>query len=216
MDKTRTSIDHRELQRRSLDKIRINNPFDDDRTTFWDGFPHVVKAHSYAIKERYIADKWLREQAKRIITERADNAIKDENKRRVDRGMSPMDHTMKTGEQMGFEGKFYAGWNTTQVEVIKEYGLYGGIAEEYGMDYVPGYEEPQKASPMTTLLDSLEKEPAGAAKQVYTKPETVAMTDTVDSLENMNQFQLRKMAKERGIATQKTDKKEDLIRQLSQ
>lgn len=208
MDNNKQSIDTRERIRRSMDKIRVNNPFDKPYATLWDGFPHVVPAHGFAIMERYLAEKWLEEQAKRVITERADNAIKAENKRRITSNQLPMDRTRKTGEQYEFETPFYANWSETQRQVIKEFGLYGGIAQEYGMDYMP--EMPKKNKELSTsIIDDLEK-------MTTTSMPSVVEPSIIDDLEGKDVFTLHKIAKEKGLETDKSDKKADLIRAITQ
>jgi hypothetical protein len=102
-----TSIDHRELQRKSLDRIQVNNPTNTDFITYWDGFPYVVPAKGSLVEKRYITEKYLIEMAQKLLIEEADTAVKTENERRVNKGMARMDHTLRTGEQMGFETPYY-------------------------------------------------------------------------------------------------------------
>ncbi len=212
-NKQAQSIDTRERVRKSFDKIKVNNPFDKDYPTFWDGFPHVVRAKSFAIMERFLAEKWLEEQCKRIITERADGAIKDENKRRITNNQLPMDKTRKTGEQYEFETSFYADWTAQFKNIVKEFGLYGGLVEEYGMNFQPEV-APQNNQIVRSLLDELDEEP------VQTKPEVVheggnLEPSLVDELEGKDVFTLRKIAKEKGLVTERTDKKADLIKAIT-
>lgn len=213
------SIDQRERVRKSFDKIRVNNPFDRPYSTIWDGFHHVVPARSYAILERFLAEKWLEEQCKRIMTERADLAVKAENKRRVENGMAVMDKTRKTGEQYEFETPFLSNWTSRFKDIVKEFGLYGGVAQEYGLEYVP--QAPQQNSQVVgSLIDELEAAPTELPQaQVESRPlETVTLgsnTSLIDELEKKDVFTLRKLAKEKGITMEKDSKKADLIRAIS-
>ena len=203
------SIDARERVRKSYNKHRINNPFDKDYSVVWDGFHHVVKAHSFAILEEFLANKWLEEQCKRIITEKADKAIKDENKRRITNNQLPMDRTRKTGEQLEFESPFYANWEASFKQIIKEYGLYGGLIEEYGMQYVPI--APQQNNQMgRSIIEELGDEPT--TPQMAPAPEGGSLTD---ELQSKDVFTLKKLAKEKGIETHLNDKKADLIAKLT-
>ena len=156
MNPQRQSIDQRERVRKSFDKFRVNNPFDKDYPVVWDGFAHVVPAKSYAILDRFLADKWLEEQGLRIMAETANKAVKDENERRRTSNQLPMDKTRKTGEQLEFENPFYkdpsvytddkvtleaAQSIATDRErmifvIVKKYGLYGGLTQEYGMQHL--------------------------------------------------------------------------------
>lgn len=206
MQNQTNSVDHRELVRKSFDKIKVINPFDKPYSTVWDGFHHVVPAKSFAILDRFLAEKWLEEQCKRIITEGADNAVKAENQRRIKNGMAIMDKTRKTGEQYEFETPFYANWTANFNTIIKEYGLYGGIAQEYGMEYVPQV-APQDNRIVGSIIDELEKTP----EPIKYAPQPIQTGSIVDQLEGKSQFELRKIAKEKGIETAKTDKKADLI-----
>ncbi len=225
MDKTKSSIDHRELLRKSFDKIRINNPFAEDIVVRWDGFPHVIPANGYAIKERYIAEKYLKETAKRYITQKNDMARNKENERRIQHGGAKMNRWM---EEVTFEQDLYANWPTKQVQAIKELGLYGGVAENYGMDRVPGEGVMAEApDPNMSIIEQLEKPDfdnspltnsavSGEQKLTMTPLEEAnqaktPINDLISVLENKSQMQLRSIAKAQGITTHNTDKKADLI-----
>ena len=256
MDKTKTSIDHRELLRKSFDKIRVNNPFAEDIVCRWDGFPHVIPAKGYAIKERYIAEKYLRETAKRFLVQKNDRLRNEENERRIAKGVGKMNRWQ---EEQTFESDLYANWPQKQIQAIKELGLYGGIAEEYGMDRVP-LDAPavQPIDPNTSLIEQLDRPEMSAgqlshdktvgeepltleqAQEIehptlnitptesvphFTTPETATastadvtsggtMPSLIDDLEGKSQPQLRAIAKEKGLPTEKTDKKADLIAQI--
>lgn len=215
------NIDFRERERRSHDKIRVNNPFDKDYPVVWDGFHHVVRARSYAILDRYLADKWLREQGQRLVIEEADKAVKDENDRRVAKGLAKMDPTQHTNEQLGYEERFYAGWtekNGPVVRKIKEHALYGGVVEEFGLQYVPQ----ATRNPSNDLNESLTEDLDSIQKAIDDSPiretqvQSIPLEESlVDMLEGKSQPELRKLAKEKGITTQNTDKKADLIKILS-
>lgn len=216
MDNNAKSIDAIERERKSLDKIILNNPFDDDRVTYWQRFPHVVPAHGTAIKERYIATKWLEEQAKRIITEEADQAVKEENERRRSNNQLPMDRTRKTGEQLEFESQFFTGWQEKIVETIKKYGLYGGVAEEFGLNYTPLSTEQRTMPNDTPLLDKLEDYTPPPLPPLNPDPVPVRTpADILDTLEGKSQPELRSIAKARGITTKNTDTKAELIKMIS-
>lgn len=212
MTQQRSSIDQRERVRKSFDKIRVNNPFDKDYSTIWDGFHHIVRARSFAILERFLAEKWLREQCKRIVTEEADSAIKAENERRKHNNQLPMDKTRKTGEQLEFEAPYYANWESRFPELIKKYNLYGGIIQEYGMEYVPQSinQNTEIAGSLIEQLETPQNTPMVAPEHEGGKLESI-----IDNLESKGVFELRKIAKGKGLAVQKTDKKSDLIKAIT-
>ncbi len=186
MNNNSQSVDTRERIRKSFDKIRVNNPFDVPYSTGWDGFHHVVPAHGYAILDRFLAEKWLEEMCKRLITEDADRAVKAENERRVRNGMAIMDKTRKTGEQYEFETPFYANWTSRFSEVIKKYKLYGGIEQEYGMDYIPD-QGAKNTQIVGSLIDELEKSPQMHAQVGQPQPPVDYATTTTPPVEYTNE-----------------------------
>jgi hypothetical protein len=60
-------IDHRELERRSQDRLKVLNPTKQDHVVVWDGFVHKVPAGGDAIFPRYIAEKYMREATDRLL-----------------------------------------------------------------------------------------------------------------------------------------------------
>lgn len=226
-----TSIDHRELERVSHNKIRVNNPFDDVRTVIWDGFHHPVPAHGFAILDQFLAFKYLEEQAMLIMNQTGMQAVRDENKRRVHSNQLPLDRTTKTGEQLGFESPYYVDptlytQDQTILEVAQEIGnsrdrmifvicqakgLNGGLVEEYGMQYMPQANKPKGGLSWKDVVHRL----PGVKPEVSQPAPLVPATPSVN-LDAMNQPALRSMAKKMGIETEKTDKKADLIKAISE
>ena len=98
----------RELERRSNDLLRIYNPLEEDYVIEWDKkegvklFRAELKQESVFI--RYIAEKYIREVFNKIITEKADKAVLEENQRRIDKGMATME---KWKDQLAFESSYY-------------------------------------------------------------------------------------------------------------
>lgn len=226
------SIDHRELERVSHNKIRVNNPFDDVRTVVWDGFHHPVPAHGYAILDQFLAFKYLEEQAILIMNQTGIQAVRDENKRRVTSNQLPLDRTTKTGEQLGFESPYYLDpslytQDPTILEVAQEIGnsrdrmifvicqakgLNGGLVEEYGMQYAPQANKPKGGLSWKDVVNRL----PGVKPEVAQAPINPVVTSDVTDLNSLSQPKLRSMAKNMGIESEKTDKKADLIAKISQ
>ena len=152
----------------------INNPFDEDRIVIWDGFPHVVPAHSFAILEEFLTNKYLTETALWVINKTADEAVIKENERRRTNNQLPMDRTRKTGEQLEFEAPFYVDGtlytNDQQILqlaqnlptdrermifiIVKQYNLYGGLVEEFGLG-TPIQRIPQSNQISVSITESL-------------------------------------------------------------
>lgn len=134
-DKAKSSY-QQELERRSNDILRVYNPTDEDYVVEYDRRGGVklfrVTAKTETSLIRYIAEKYLREMFRKMQNDKAKNAILEENKRRISKGMSELDKTMKTNEQMAFEEKFY---NLTDEEARKIMALlYVGVEQKFGVD----------------------------------------------------------------------------------
>lgn len=164
-DKKKTSYQI-ELERRSNDLLRVYNPMDTDYVVVWDlrsgGNRFRVPAKGEAVLVRYIAEKYVKEMYEKILNDKAREAILKENERRVKAGMSEMDKTFKTNEQMVFEQKFYKPSNEESRKIISL--LYVGLETEYGVDKVYEEEE-QKASTRDfgSVLKDVESEKANGS-----------------------------------------------------
>ena len=240
------SIDLRERQRRERNKHRVNNPFTQDRYVVWDGFSHLVPANGFAILEEFLTNKYLTETALWVINQKASNAITEENARRKTNNQLPMDRTRKTGEQLEFETPFYVdGGLYTQNEqilqqaqniatdrdrmifiIVKEYNLYGGLVEEFGM-YQP-LQQPKDSNQISVSITESLNSPAmstgptvirhegGSLDGINDNPTVSSTSNSItDELQAKDVFTLRKLAREKGIETEKTDKKADLIAKLT-
>jgi len=59
----------RELQRKSLDSIKVLNITSEDYIVYWDKYPHRVPANSSAVLPRYIATKYVKEMTDKMQQE---------------------------------------------------------------------------------------------------------------------------------------------------
>jgi len=212
-NQTDSSLIHREMSRRSQDLHRVNNPTDKDYNLSWDGYLHKIPANSTADLQTYLVDKYLREMTDIILSERQENAVKEENERRRSRGEKEMEK-YQGGEQPILEGKFAIEKGVANPEVRMQIyqKLYVGLVKEYGIEKVE--RETMEATP-TTHEQLMGKILSSRRTVVENKPPILSETPTTP-LESMNQFQLRKVAKEKGLPTAKTDKKSELIAKISQ
>lgn len=209
------SLVHREMARRAQDVHRVRNPRSEDYKLTWDGYIHLVPANGTADIQTYLVDKYLREMTDLILREKQDNAVKEENKLRLSRGEKTMD---KWETQHVFESGVATsgGMNDPEarMEIYKE--LYVGLVKEYGVERV----EKEKAEAIPTTHEQLMGQLLGSRQRVVDSEPPILQKGTSDSpqtpLQQMTQFELRKVAKEKGIETTKKDKKDELISRISQ
>lgn len=214
--KTDQSLVHREMARRSQDTHRVKNITDEDFDLVWDSYVDVIPANGTADLPFYKVNKYLEEMAKKIFNKRQREHVEEENTRRRKRGEMEMGKR-ETQAQHLLEGKFAIEHGIANPEarmaLYKE--LYVGLIKEYGIDKVHKEKYESTASTHDGLMDQLlsatplesDAEVAPIEKTQEDAPQT--------PLEQMNQPQLRKVAKEKGISTEKTDKKSELIARIS-
>jgi len=141
--------------------------------------------------------------------------VDDENKRRRDRGEKEMEKW--TGEaQHILESKIMTEMNSPEstLKIYKE--LYVGLVKEYGVDTVERERVETVPTTHEQIMDKLlsSRTPVSPVEAPIM---TESITDTPQTpLAQLNQAQLRKMAREKGLETQKTDKKDELINRISQ
>lgn len=82
-DSERQSAIHREMYRKSLDKIRVYNPTEQDHVVVWDGFKHVIPSKhkdmgwgkGERVVDRYIAEKYCRDMKNKLIYEQGEEFV---------------------------------------------------------------------------------------------------------------------------------------------
>ena len=211
------SLIHREMARKAQDIHRVKNPTNADYNLTWDGYIHKIPANSTADLQTYLVDKYLREMTDKILLQKQEQVVKDENDRRRSRGEKEMEK-YQGGEQPILEGKFAIeqgiGNPDARMKVYQE--LYVGLVKEYGVERIE--REKIEATP-TTHEQLMDKILSSRTTVVDSKVPllTEVVTDTPETpFAEMNQFQLRKVAKLKGIETKKTDKKDELIAKISE
>ncbi len=206
------SLIHREMARVAQDVHRVRNPRNEDYELEWDSYIDIIPANGTFDFETYKTSKYLEEMTNLILGKRQQKAVDEENKRRSDRGEKEMEKW--TGEaQHTLEGKFAvekgAGNLEARRKIYKE--LYVGLVKEYGIEKVE--RKTRKAKPSTH--EELMGEILGKKVLVSdSKPPILSKAPTTP-LEKLNQPQLRKVAKKKGIKTANTDKKQELIEKIS-
>lgn len=120
----------RELQRRSLDQIKVYNPLQTPFFTIFDGFTHVCPARGEAVFPRYVAEKWMKEFADYMITKDEEEYVRLENEKRVKRGQPIMDPQDR--ETVDYREKLLTNDEKRRFSYIKM--VHRGVTKEYGMD----------------------------------------------------------------------------------
>lgn len=143
----------RELHRRSLDQIVVNNPTDNDVTVIWDKFRHVVPANSTRTLPRYIAMKYIRETTDRMIYMEEEEHVKSQNEKRANNGHPPL--TPQEREQQALQYGIHLGNEKKREELFEQ--LYGGISEEYGVDMPDSEPQIEKRDKRTFEEKMMEK-----------------------------------------------------------
>lgn len=207
------SLVHREMARRAQDVHRVHNPLDTAYKLVWDGFVDTIPAKSDYDLETYKMEKFLEEMSGLVIRQKIQDAVDAENKRRADQGEKQMEKW--TGEaQHVLEGKIATELNNPEnlSKLYKE--LYLGLVKEYGMEQVDREEAVATPTTHEQIMEDLLKQ-----RRIVDTPHVVPpiVSESKDApLEDLNQFKLRALAKEKGIATSNTDKKTELIAKISQ
>jgi len=148
-----------EMERRANDILRVFNPTDKDYVVEWDRKNGTklfrVPAKSEASLLRYIAEKYIHEMFSRITTEKIDQSVINENKRRIDKGFPVM---TRWQEQLQFEGSIS---NVTPDDARKIIAvLYVGLDQEYGIDRLPTAQPiiPDDRPVFSSVLEDIQKE----------------------------------------------------------
>lgn len=131
---------HQEQQRKKNDIIRVYNPTDEDFIVEYDRANGTKKFRVPAKQEtpliRYIAKKYIKKMYEKIITDKIQNAIIEENESRIEKGMAELDKTAKTSEQLRFESNIKSKIESTEGKKIMA-TLWLGIEQEFGIDREP-------------------------------------------------------------------------------
>lgn len=135
IDKTRRSADilQAELERKKRDLYRVYNPTNQDFPVVFNAAisPEVwtIEAKQEAIVPNYVRIKYLEEMTDKIIINKSDKLVLEENEKREARGFNKMDlHT----EQFRLESKNLKILMSKRDQIMK--ALDRGLYKEYGVE----------------------------------------------------------------------------------
>jgi len=169
-DSERNNSVLREMERTSLDLIRIYNPTDEDFTILWDGFKHVVphkgKDTGYG-KGQKVVQRYLAEWYKKHMTDKIINGMQDRKLAEL------KDKYEKLGTEDGLlkahldveRNRGLRTDNEFEVNRIADI-IWLGIEERFGMDEIT-QDEGEKIDRLTVHEKVSEK----LKNKVYVKPE---------------------------------------------
>lgn len=170
---------HKEQERKSNDIIRVYNPTDQDYVIEWDRANGTklfrVPAKQEVPLVRYIANRYVKQMYHKILREKTQQAIIDENESRVNKGMAEMGKNVKSGEQLKFETTFVNEiQNKEGAQLIST--LWVGVEQEFGIDSGPiAGAEPEMAdnrSLFQKTLEDIQDRRVGEIKQTENPPES--------------------------------------------
>ena len=139
---------HRELERRSLDVIRVKNPDNKDFFIEWDKRYHRVPANGTADVPRYIAQKYCKDKAVEVVNSLADKMHAQELEDRSKKGLPPFES--KWHEQQATYVKANYPRTDDKEILAKLYSEYWvGLVYEFGKD-APVQNQPEQGMDMTS------------------------------------------------------------------
>ena len=164
---------HAELERKSRNLHKVYNPTDTDYKVVLNAAvsPEVwtIKAHSEEIVPEYVVKKYLKEMSQLLIVTQSDDKIKQENTRRANAGLQPMN---LYDEQFRFESRSLKLTEDQTVKMMAQ--LYRGLYKEYGLDATPEISPLMKPSSKPTFESAINKIFSGE----YEKEEEISMPNT--------------------------------------
>lgn len=143
---TKEEVFHRELERRSLDIIRVKNPDNEDFFVEWDKRHWNVKAQGTLDVPRYIAIKYCKDKAVDVINKLNDKMHASDIEDRAKKGLP------------AFESKWHEAQATTEqprYPRTNDKELLSKLYSEYwvGLVYEYGKDEPMQQTQATEELD---------------------------------------------------------------
>lgn len=199
------------MARRSQDRILVHNPTDEDYTIRFDSIGFIIPSRNKdsghglgrAVVLRYVAENYRTQMIDLILTVKMDTAVRVENERRASLGQAPMTKFIG-GEEPQFTQTLRTDNKEARRKLIPIVWL--GLAERYGTEAKEDSNlgKPKDDRPLDDILTD-----------EVTRGAVAPQNSPVEDFSKKDVFTLRKIAKEKGIETEKTDKKDELIAKLS-
>jgi hypothetical protein len=142
---------HRELRRKSQDRIKVSNPTDEDFIVYWEKYGWRVRAHSTATFPRYIALNYVKHFLDHVKLDWSRIAADQEDAKRLAQGKELLTKYDGPSSRYQFEMQ-WINRNYNEEEWIKKIWL--GVVEEYGQEMVTE-EHAEKKPTYESILDSL-------------------------------------------------------------
>lgn len=212
-----------ELERSSKDTWMVINPTEQDFIVWWNKsapnggerwtIPNINKDMGNGKGQRtvpqYIMVNYVENMTKHIMTSFSDQAVKDENDRRVSKGMAKMN---KWEEQLVFETQPEYNLNNEQRKEEIALTLVKGIVEHYGMDTQDDVNQdaPETRPMIDRLIERFRKQP-------LEQEETILPTSAASPEENSSDIKindLRAQVRAKGEKVDMSMKKDALIAHL--
>lgn len=171
----------RELARRANDTLRIKNLLPNEYYVEWDIYGaggrfrvpgkdiDMGYGPGQAVYPRYIAFKFFKEISNILLSAEMQQAISEENNRRITNGMKPMDKTAETAEELAFAAPFAPNNQDKLLELLPKIIL--GIEHEWGLDAVPMSKQPDRIN-WEKVISIIDRPASGQGKP--TQQENVA------------------------------------------
>lgn len=158
----------KEMERSSLDIIRVYNPTDEDYILDWDGFKHRIPAKQQKSLQRYLATKYCREMKNQLINKMADTELEKLKQSLIEKGDT--DAVYNANDRFQRQNKY----RTNDLELIKKIykDIWLGVESAYGRDDV----EPEKAE-NSKQYASPEDEVLAGMNLEYQEPEVIKLSD---------------------------------------
>ena len=186
--------DHKELERRSNDRVIIRNPTNQDFPLTYNNLVHTVPSVDKDLGfgpgslevSRYLGMHYLKHMTDKIMMDRIDVAVRAENKRREGAGMPRLTHWE---ERKPFEDAIAKPQDPKQrAEVMK--ALYGGVVKEFGRGDVSKGEIVEREPVHETASDFM--------SSIDNSPST--LSDIVEDTEPVESTEAKKLEALKGIA----------------
>jgi hypothetical protein len=202
-----------EMWRRSMDLCLVKNPTDQDFVFRFDNIPYRISARGKRRMVRYLCDNYIKRMIDHLIGEENQKRVKEENERRITHGGKAMDAQERSMFDLRIDNP----------ELIKKYypTVWGGVIEPFAMDDVEMNDQVEVRK--VNAYEQLDTEygEMKASDEGYEESEDEIVTNydeplpVYDQLEDKSRNELMDLARTKGIKTNSTDTKANLMNKLT-